>query len=683
VTDSLTFQELIARLPAGSLTGTNQPAFGVERALQTFVPPTFRIVEPSQEPLVILISARGATGKSTVARQLSAVTSKPLWRLDDDLNVSADALESKMRRYLGGDDDPLERARQTPGAAIIVDALDEARVRVSGRSWDEYIASLIGAAHQGLPFVLLARERVLEDVWLSFSDGGLEPYWFEISHFDRQQRHAYVDGQVQAKGEDTTSETYTAARDAVLAALEGTVSGPDSEAFVGYAPVLDAVVALLVKANLISIQNSFGAEAHDDESVSVLIQVLISLLEREQEKTAKFVQQLGLNPALAYTPEEQLDWLAHELLGSSAPPLDWCPLGIRGEYANQLQQFLEDHPFRSDKRWSSPVFSAYVVAQRFSDPEIRQSLRPVAGATGLLFEFVSHDGAAEMIDEWQFAALHASLLAAEWHDIEAVVAVSGGDISSAGDQIGSATGELILVAEGVAKRRTSFELVLEKAGQLSIMGPVAFLAVEFPGKVVIDSGHSSVTLGPDCYIRCVDLQLRGDNIQILRQAQVGQEGFGEEPSVVLEATTRFGCEAALSNTSVETFELFVSDAQRLPYPWVTYRRSLEPVATEPDERAVRFLNRLMTLVRKHGRKEMGVFDKKLEGVQSIKGGELVQVLGQLEQMGVITVNGSLIFLNEDWAAERFDGKGRPGMASLEDKMEVWKPVLERIAQTLR
>lgn len=678
-TDSLPFAELVAMLPPVDVSdGIAQRAFGVHKAVEAFVPPTFRIVEPSEESVITLVSARGATGKSTVARQLSAETKKPLWCLDDDLNVSADALDSKLRRYLDGGD-PDTWADEVAGAAIIIDALDEARIRVSGRSWDEFITSIIAAGHRGLRFVLLARERVLEDVWLSFSDGGLEPCWLEISHFDREQRQAYVDSQVRAKGGDPSTEKYAEARDAVMAALEGTVVGPDSEAFVGYAPVLDAVVALLAKANLMAVKNSFTTESYDRRSVSVLVRVLTSLLKREQRKTAKFVEQLGLDDSLAYAPDEQLAWLAHELLSADPPALDWCPVGARAEYADHLRPFLEDHPFRSENHWSSPVFSAYVAAQRFGDPAIRESLRSVGDATGLLFEFVSHDGQTELIDEWQFAALHASLLAAEWHDVEAVVALAG---DAPADEIASATGELILLSDEKMERRADFELVFEKATQLKIMGPTASLAVDLPAKVTIDSGQSSVTLGPDCYIRCAELQIRGDNVQILRRAQSPQERLVEEASVTLEATMRFSCEAALSATSVDSFELHVSDEQRLPYPWVSYVRPLEPVVTEPDQRAARFLGRLMSLVRRHGRKEMAVFDKKLEGVQSIKGGDFKQVLAELENMGVVSVEGSLIVLRDDWVAHRFDGKGRPGMASLEDKMDVWRPVLDRIAAVL-
>lgn len=686
MTAAVSFEQLISRLPTGGFLGENQPAFGIAEVVATFVPPTLRLVETSEGAGVTLISARGATGKTTLAEELSARTQTPLWRLGDDVSVSADALESRLGRYIGPDD-ALRRFQADDSAFVIVDALDEARMRVSGTSWAEFMSSIAEVATSGRHFVLLGRERVLEDVWLNLAESGIEPEWFEISHFDPDQRQAYVDGRVRDRGHDTDNDAYIKARDAVLSALEGTVAGPLSDAFVGYAPVLDAVVALMADSNLIAVENTFAAENQDGERVEVLVRVLQSLLEREQLKTQPLAEQLGLDANQTYLPDEQLAWLSADLLQAGSPTLDWCPAELRAPYASQIQKFLEDHPFRSDGRWASPVFSAYVAAQRFGDAQIQESLRPIGQATGLLFEFVAHAGAAALIDEWQFAALHASLLSAEWQAVEAVVSIASTDSESAEspeEPLTAAVGELALLADGSIQRRTQFELVLESAGHLHLLGPTSFLSVVFPGTVTVDMGQSSLTLGPDCYIRCVDLVLRGDTVQVLRRAQSAQGDPGEDASVILEISGQFDCAATLSgNPNPDIFELRVRPEQRLVYPWIAYRHDLEPVASQPDERAERFLNMLMRLVRRHGRKEMAVFDKKLEGRQSIKGDDLRNVLSELQSMGVLTVAGPMIYLDSDWAAERFDGKGRPGLATLEDKMDTWRPVLDAIESVLQ
>lgn len=678
---TVTFEDLVARLPAGHLPGIDQEEFAVSSPVEQFVAPTLRVVEEASNPRITLISARGATGKSTLARQLSAVTGAPLWRLDADLTVSADALASRLSRYLGPDD-PVRRFRSTDGAFVIIDSLDEARLRVSGASWAEYMRSLAEITADGHRFVLFGRERILDDVWLEMADAGIGISWYEISHFDVEQRRKYVDVHVDTRGFDTANDVYLRARDAVIAALAGTVADPLADAFVGYAPVLDAVVVLLSERNLIKVENTFSAEAQDPERIAVLERVLVSLLEREQGKIERLARQLALDPGQAYGPDEQLRWLSADLLGGDPPDLEWCPRETRAEYAKQVEPFLRDHPFRSEKRWASPVFSAYVAALRFGEPSLREALRPVGVETGLLYDFVAHRGGADLIDEWQFAALHASLLAAEEQEVEAVVFITGGDAPE-GRAIEQAEGELVLLAEGVVQQRLGFELVLDEPDQLRLLGPSSYLSIEFPGRVAVQPGGSSLALGPDCYISCRDLHLAGEAVQILRRAASQRSSIVDEASVVLTVSGRFLSDATLTGRpGLDVFELHVLAETRLVYPWVTYRHEIEMEDAGADVRAERFLNMLMNLVRRHRRKEWAVFDKKLEGRQAIKGDDFGSVLSELASMGVLTVRSSMVFLNEPWANARFDGKGRAGLPTLDDHRATWQPVLARITETI-
>jgi len=681
ISSTLTFKDLVGRLPRGGLPGTDQEPFAVASPVAPFVSPTLRVVEEASEPNVTLISARGATGKSTLAHQLSSVTSAPLWRLDADLAVSGDALESRLSRYLGADD-PVSRFRSTDGAFVIIDALDEARMRVSGASWGDYMRSIAEVAAEGHRFVLLGRERVLDDVWLDLADSGIATEWYEISHFDAEQRRAYVDARVEKRGFDTSNEVYLRARDAVLAALAGTVSGRLADAFVGYAPVLDAVVELLSERNLIAVENTFSAEVQSPESIAVLERVLVSLLDREHGKLEQLARQLELDPGQVYGADEQLRWLLADLLGGDPPDLEWCPQETRAEYARQVEPFLRDHPFRSEKRWASPVFSAYVAALRFGEPSLRDALRPIGTETGLLYEFVAHRGGADLIDEWQFAALHASLLAADQQEVEAVVSIAGGDMPE-GEALEQVKGELVLLAGGVVQRRLAFELVLDEPNRLQLLGPSSYLSVEFPANVDVQPGASSLALGPDCYISCRDLRLAGE-VQILRRAAPIQHGATvDEASVVLTVSGRFLCDANLTGRpGLDVFELHVPAETRLSFPWVTYRHEIAIEEAAADERAERFLSMLMNLLRRHGRKEWAVFDKKLEGRQGIKGDDFGAVLAELASMGVLTVSSSMIILKEPWANARFDGKSRPGLPTLDDHRATWQPVLDRITETI-
>jgi hypothetical protein len=247
VDETRSFLELVELLPNGGFYGHASPESGIPNHPSIFVAPTLRVEEWPPESALTLISARGATGKSTLAEHLAATKAVPLRRLNDDIAVSGHAVEAKLRNYLGP---RVDRFTADPDNFIIVDALDEARMRVSGVSWGEFLDAIAATATTGHRFVLLGRERVLEDAWLHFSDRDVSAAWFEISHFGPTQRIDYIDARVKARGGSTEGEVYAAAQSAVLEALAGTVDEQLAESFVGYAPVLDAVVALLADRNV-------------------------------------------------------------------------------------------------------------------------------------------------------------------------------------------------------------------------------------------------------------------------------------------------------------------------------------------------------------------------------------------------------------------------------------------------
>jgi hypothetical protein len=340
------------------------------------------------------------------------------------------------------------------------------------------------------------------------------------------------------------------------------------------------------------------------------------------------------------------------------------------------------HPFRDEDRWASPVFSAFAASDRFGDPKIRAALQAIGYETGLLFDFVSRQSELELLDEWQFAALHSSLLAAESTAIEAVVTIDGN--FELGTEVASANGELTLI-EDSSPRGTGFELVVEQAGTLNLLGPTAFLSVSFPGLVRVSSVGGSLVLGPDCDIKSHRLELLSSSVEVRRQVHGLDELMASQPSVILECH-EFFCEGTLALPPGSTaLELRVPASHSLRYPWYETRADLEEGDDPtPDDRAVRFLNMMMNWLRKHGHAgRSAVYDKKLEGRQSIKQAEFSNVISALEDLGIVSHEGSLIFLEPEWEQHRFSGKARPGVPSLEDKRTEWSEALQAISDSIR
>lgn len=339
------------------MAGVPLDAFRVVEDAGRFVEPMMNAYEIADAPQATFISARGATGKSAMAAELSRRLGAPLWSLGQDKAVSGDALTARLSVFLGVVD-PLVEAGNGQVPLLIIDAMDEARLRVTGVSWDDFMASLAQYADAGVHVVILGRKRTIEDVWYSLADAVASISWYEISHFNESQQSEHVELR-SLGGASAPSEAYVAAKSAVLAQLNGTTDSVLDEAFAGYAPVLDAVAALLTPGvNYQAVINDFQSQTIAGTRLKILRRILEALLHREQSKIEPLAQDLGVSHGDAYTAQEQLEWLAAELLGGSPPTLAWCPEPKRGEYADRIVQFLLDHPFRESQAWASPVFSS-------------------------------------------------------------------------------------------------------------------------------------------------------------------------------------------------------------------------------------------------------------------------------------------------------------------------------------
>lgn len=681
--DYATFAEVLASLPSTELTRvTPRDAFRVVAEPATFIEPMMTRYEVATESYATFISARGATGKSAMAAELSRRLGAPLWSLGEDKAVSGDALTARLSAFLGVVD-PLAEAASGQIPLVIIDGMDEARLRVTGVSWDEFMASLAEYAGVGVHLVILGRKRTIEDVWFSLVDAVPDISWYEISHFNESQQSEYVDLRA-LRGAPPPSDTYLAARRAVLAQLNGASDSALDEAFAGYAPVLDAVAALLKPGvNYQTVINDFEGSGITGTRLKILRRILQALLEREQGKVEPLAQDLGLRTVDVFSPEEQLQWLSADLLGGSQPRLEWCPEPKRAEYAERVVQFLLDHPFREGHAWASPVFSSYVGFMQMDAAE-PASLMPIARTSGLLFEFAAA-GAPEglVINEPEFAALHASLMAGQWVSSTSVVSVRSDKSDDDTGEPETATAQLVLAQPDETSTVLEATILLDRAGRLELVGPLANVDVEFSGAVVVTPSGASIDLGPEVFLRARSIELAGSSLQVSKDTSPAET---TGPTVELEATETFQTHAVLiGNVPSSDLSIVVPKEHKLVYPWIQYRADPydDPNGAATDERARRFLNKLMSLARRHGHKgQRAVFIKKLEGRQGLGSQEFRGAVDTLVRLGVVREAGDMLFLTDSWDQHRYDGKGREGMVSYEDKRHVWDPVVQEIAAAI-
>lgn len=672
--DEADFEGLVERLQGETLSGFGTSSLSVRSPEGFFVPPRFTIMEEQPDSPIVLLSARGAAGKTTVANELSRRLDAPVWRLQDDSGVSRASVHSILVQHLKAVD-PFTLLDSLTRPLLIVDSLDEARSRVSATSWAEFVDALLDSTRHGLRLLLLGRVRTLEDLWVALVDGGVQPAWYEVSHFDPQGRVSYVDSRVRLRSgrTDTTSMPYGRARDAILGALSAPMIDETADRFVGYPPVLDAVAQRLVdNPNYIAIDNEFSA-LRGTSRTSVLKRIIEELLLREQTKLEPLARDLLLQPSSAYAPKEQAAWLLHDLEGAPEPlALPDSTPAQRQEYLDCLKAFREDHPFRNDRDWASPVFQAYIASEEF-DRAPRGAILKAGRTSGLLFELLCGEGSEELLlDETQFAALHASLLAGQWQSADASVYISsdesrfegGFEISSDGDN-----------------RSIRFLLSTRSAQAVSLEGPLTNLTVEVDRDILVPSEGGDVILGPDLHLNGASVLIEGNRAVFARR----DHDFGAadvELQATMDLTLPPAIVAPLPRTG--TVEVSPPPEMHLVYPWSEYRAQSLPALAGIDERVVRLLNKLMNLTRSHGHGgDRAVFIKKLEGRQGLPTPQFRAALDSLLRHGVIYLAGEMVFVSPDWEAHRYSGKTVPGQRSLQDVMSVWRPVLEDMTRAIR
>lgn len=117
---------------------------------------------------VWLVAAPGAVGKSTLAKEISAQTGAVYLDLARAETVAGNYLTGGLVK------NGLYDAWRQEQATVLIDALDEARLRVTQSSFEDFlndVKTLSDGRH--LPAVLFGRIGIIEEAWLIFSDRGL------------------------------------------------------------------------------------------------------------------------------------------------------------------------------------------------------------------------------------------------------------------------------------------------------------------------------------------------------------------------------------------------------------------------------------------------------------------------------------------------------------------------------
>ena len=603
------------------------------------------------ETNIWLIAAPGAVGKSTLASQICSETGAVYLDLATAATVGGNCIT-------GG----LVHAGVLPSwasgkAALIIDALDEARLRVTQPAFEDFLKDVVAAAQLGkYPVVLLGRVGIIEEAWSILAEQtGKEYPILNIELFDEVQSVDFVMARLykfsKSKPEKSQFEyphleraldnhrgVYEEAIRNVVVGLKQ-LAHDDENTFVGYAPVLDAIAKVIAAEPNPSKLNEELRQVLEGE---VLTQLSNEILTRE---TGKLVDQLATSysslPDGLYTPAEQLERLACRLfkLPAPTPPMGLTPQQSAA-YIEAIQTLLPQHPFLDGTGLapSSAVFAANIIATalRSNREELRRNGEQYP-------KFTHHAPNPFLIDF--YGAGEGDLVKSEHVGLifESVLAKSKiGEsvrLSIVDEQPGVVSVEIV---RSDAKREiSSLEFLADSSGVVRLGRRLSNVFIEAED-LYLELGTGEVLeLVSPVSISCSILQL--SCISVVAKSDAGDE----EGVINLEALEVVTDPALAAPIVREGVSLQVTWPDSGVYPWTEFSLA-ETQVFDPDlSRMLRIFRRLVMAFRSHSKGRLARFRDKIEHSRMLKGEDGRRLLEKLSKDKVLSLEGAMYYLDAD------------------------------------
>jgi hypothetical protein len=387
----ITFAEVEKRIQARTKPTPSHGRLAVAETPEPWVPPPLIVRDPGLATLsapldaeVILIEAPAAVGKSTAAARLSAEGSAPLLDLGQ-IPVSTGTLKFLISD-LRVDQDSALSAFHAGELAIVIDALDEGRIRSGELGFESFIATAgellledrSSPATPKLIFLGRPESTKLTRELLAFHASSVSWSSLEVGYFDETAARQMVDVYAQHSPRITNEyrknpgpvgrvidayfEAIAQALGLVPAALWASDRGRE---FAGYAPVLAAVGTLLAEVrNFVNLENALLGMKGATQAWEVIAQVVQETAARERDKLCSKLPVSISSLPQAYDQSEQLSFLADRVGGRPLRPTK--RVGLLGPdvaiYHDAVQRYLDDHPFLKTGEFANPVLASPVIA---------------------------------------------------------------------------------------------------------------------------------------------------------------------------------------------------------------------------------------------------------------------------------------------------------------------------------
>jgi hypothetical protein len=632
-----------------------------------YIQPSFvKVLSEAERPAVILISAVGATGKTTLAQVLSNDTNLPLLDLGKHKPVGDNTLTGLLTStYKTEDLSQIFLGLADGSYAVIIDGIDEGRSKTTEKAFEAFLddISRLCASSTNTSFVLLGRTRIVEDCWLYLSEKGTSTALFTISPFDLISAREYIDTYTGAR-EAKFQAQYEKARDYILdllakAFVDNTKQlSDDFLSFIGYPPVLDAIVTLLGnEPNYYKLLTQLQYPDANDVEIALLHRIAQYILQREKDQK---VRVNILDPLVAEMPsherveitqrafeaEEQCLRLVAFCLNKKLSLQIIAEQVLNEKYEEQLLAWLPEHPFVSGTRFRNVVFEATALATAINsrDPQhtplIREYLHSHKYSYHLIYllSTIAQDGFVPI--EYLQAILGSAL---EFRSTNASVelTVDGPEADEVLPGNIEIEIEILLGRDKNVSKTFVFRSSLSDNATVNLGDHLSSTYVSLPCRVSL-SGGQDIELTAPVEI-CADRIALESRALILKQAPKANP----EESVILQARSIESTLESIATNGV-AFKLAVAETDGLTYPVVQYaeKRAKLPSDSLIQEKYLR-LRRILMAFRSHGRGTLARYKPKIDDERVLQNNVGRAILRQLLNDGILTMSGDHYFLQPE------------------------------------
>ena len=685
------FEQLLGPLPNCELFPTKDVLPNgisyIRDEMPGFIPRSLSIKEPGDSgvPPVIIISAPGAVGKSTLGQAIAWNKKALFWDLAKGDEVGGASFDGMILNTLeGGNTEHFFEWMSSGLMFVIIDALDEGRIKVNENTFRRLLENISSRAQgsQGTCFVLLGRTHIAEEAWLVLKEAGTDAAIYAIEPFNRDQANQYIANKVSSHH----SQAFLECRDLIFDQLNQAVGGnlaSDSVDFLHYPPVLDVIAKLLERESnphRLRTEISSGEAKTQGNSADLLQQVIVSILHREQEEkltrniepVLKSANSSGepIGTGSLYGNDEQCTRLLNSVLNVNvvATP-ESLPEMVRASYESAVGTFLPEHPFlQGIDRFANTVFQSYLYAwalkghygSQIKQLVTQELLKREHLPTRLLADFyftgtpLNSNGPVE-IHPSHLGLLYDSLISSESTHSRVRLNVDGPDaIDFEADEDELVGGEFEIWSDfgnEMVPRPIPFTLQLNEDSVLSFSRSIRDASLIVPCTVELGDSDLEFQLGPSVYINSNTIRLKSNSLIVRGESILPAD---REPNDLVQLEARhfesvgLNGPPAITVYTPETFHVAWPEAEQ--FPWNPYRLERSHVLSHFDDamnHVYRRFKRIAVEFRSHSRGGLARSRQKIDTRRVLKGEVGRALLGRLTDDGILMLRegGSRYFWN--------------------------------------